>query len=136
MALFSAVSAAVPLAISNQHPEFPSNVPGSLRSSPVHVSLTLASAFREKQSTKLCIRGVSCFGLTEACVACLLGVFANPKAHELLYLQRVALDGGGAANFGSGAANLFGGGGGKMRWLRRSRVFPAALVAPHSYGAH
>ena len=48
------------------------------------------------------------FDLTAICTIWLLGASAHPKAHELLCLRQVEpLNGGGVANFGSGAANLF-----------------------------
>ena len=48
------------------------------------------------------------FDLTAVCAICLFRASARPKAHEVLCLRQVEpLNGGGAANFGSGAANLF-----------------------------
>ena len=62
----------------------------------------------KKHSTKQDVCRVSCFGLTAVCATCSLGASAHPKAHELVYLRQVEpLSGGGAANFGSGATNLF-----------------------------
>ena len=58
------------------------------------------------------------FDSTAICTICLLGASAHPKTHELLCLRQVEpLNRGGAANFGSGAANLFPG-------------MPQNLVAP------
>ena len=47
------------------------------------------------------------FDLTAVCATCLLGASAHLKVHEVLLRQAEPLNGGGAANFGSGAANLF-----------------------------